>query len=331
PGIMAERYTYAASLGFCIVIITLIFRFMKVDAPAFRWKLEDYKKTRNLILVIAALFTVRTFWRTTDWKDKETLYGGDMEYLHESVKANMLYGALISKNALQANMESRVSDGKGGVQINKEKQQEAIRLFTEARSYYQKAAEMAPYYHTAWSNLGTAYFFTGETRPALSYFLKAVKIKDKYAEGWFNVGMAYDKLEMTDSAIYSFTKSIKSDSNYIESYEQLSRLRMQKQNNSAEALNVLRLAARHKPESEYPWTSMASIYLQLKDSAHFESSMEMAAQINPENLRVIGTLAQYYQGKKDFNKAQQYGSMAQALQRKQQEEQMKKQQEDLDK
>jgi tetratricopeptide (TPR) repeat protein len=325
PGIMAERFTYAASLGFCVVIVALIFRFMKVNPPDFRWKSEEYKKLRFAIVAIALLFAVRTFWRTMDWKDKETLYGHDMEYLHESVKANMLYGALVSKHALEANMQSKVSNGQGGVQIDKQKEAEAMSLFTEARGYYEAAAKMAPYYHTAWSNLGTGYFFTGETRPALSYFLKAVSIKKDYAEGWFNVGMAYDKLEMTDSAVYGFSQSIKSDSNYVESYEQLSRLRMQKQNNPEEALHLLRLAARHRPASEFPWTNMASIYLQLKDSAHYESSMEMAAKINPQNLRVIGNLAQYYQKKGDGMKFNQYRSMAEALQRKQQEEQMKQQ------
>jgi tetratricopeptide (TPR) repeat protein len=325
PGIMAERFTYAASLGFAIVVVAMIFRLMKLNVADFRWKSNDYKRVKLVIISIAVLFTVRTVWRTTDWADKETLYGHDMEYLHESVKANMLYGALVSKHALETNMQSRVSDGRGGVQINKQKQDEAMALFLEARGYYKKAAEMAPYYHTAWSNLGTGYFFTGETRMALSYFLKGVSIKDDYAEGWFNVGMAYDKLDMKDSAVYGFSKSIKSDSSYLESYEQLSRIRMQKENNPDEALRLLRLAARHKPTSESPWTNMASIYKQLNDTAHFEAAMEMAVKINPDNLRAIGVLVKYYQDTKNMEKFNYYNSIGMAVQRKQQALQKKQQ------
>lgn len=324
PGIMAERYTYAASLGFCIVLIALLARFMKVNLAEFRWRSEEFKKFRTVILVIALLFSIRTVWRNTDWYDKESLYGGDMEHLENSVKANMLYGAWVSKGALEANFKSRVSDRSGNVRIDKQKQQEAIDKFKEARIYYKRAAELAPYYHTAWSNLGTGYFFTGETRTALSYFLKGVSIKDDYAEGWYNIGMAYDKLEMLDSAAYSFSKSIKSDSNYIESYQQLSKLRMQKQNNPEEALRLLRLAARHRPTSEFPWTSMASIYLQIGDTARYESAMEMAATINPDNLRVMANLAQHYE-KRDITKFNYYASRAQALQRKEQEAQLEEQ------
>lgn len=325
PGIMAERYTYAASLGFAIVIVVLISRLMKVNLSDFRWKSEEFKSFRSVIVVIALLFSVRSVWRTEDWQDKETLYGNDMEHLTESVKANMLYGALLSKQAFEANFMSRVSDRNGGVRIDPVKQQEAKDKFLEARIYYKKAAELAPYYHTAWSNLGTGYFFAGETRMALSYFLKGVSIRDDYAEGWYNTGMAYDKLEMLDSAVYSFAKSIKSDSNYLDSYQQLSKLKMEKQNNPEEALHLLRLAAKHKPTSEFPWVSMAGIYLQMNDSARYESSMEMAAQINPNNLRVIGSLAQHYQKKNDAAKFNQYNMMARALQKKQQEEELERQ------
>ncbi len=324
PGIMAERYTYAASLGFCIVIMVMLFRFTKIDPAHFKWKLPEFSKVRFIILGITLIFSARTFLRTSDWKDKETLYGHDMEYLHESVKANMLYASLISSYALRASMESRVSDGKGGVQINPKKQQEAIQRFGESRECFKHATELAPYYFTAWSNLGTTYFFTGETKSALPYFLKSVKIKSDYAEGWYNVGMAYDKLERSDSAIYAFSQSIKSDSSYVDSYSQLSRLLNLKENNPREAVRILQLAAIHKPDSEYPWTNLAGIYLQQKDSANYEVAMKKAVQINPENLRSVGNLAQYYKLKKDFDKFNQYDLMARALEEKQQELQRKK-------
>jgi tetratricopeptide (TPR) repeat protein len=326
PGIMAERFTFAASLGFCIVIVTLIFRYLKSQPSEFRWSSEHSRKAKFIFLTIAALFAIKSFIRTEDWENKETLYGGDMETLRESVKANMLYGALISKNALEANFESHVSDGKGGQRIDKQKQQEAMALFTEARSYYKKAADLAPYYHTAWSNLGTTYFFTGDPKTALPYFLRGVKEKADYAEGWFNVGMAYDKLDNPDSAFYAFRQSIKSDSSYVASYEQLSRLIMQQDQDPQAALVLLRKAAKHKPDSEVPWMNMANIYIQLKDTASSATSLEMAARINPHNVQRLYNLADYFRVHGDVSKYNQYTSLAEA-ERKKQEKQQKKQQE----
>jgi tetratricopeptide (TPR) repeat protein len=327
PGIMAERYTYAASLGFSIVIVLMIFRLMKKNPEDFRWKSPDFSKIRFAFVAIALLMTIRTFWRTGDWENKDTLYGHDMEFLHESVKANMLYGALISKEALELNFRSRVSDGKGGVQIDQQKQQEAFSKFMEARGYYQKAAELAPYYHTAWSNLGTGYFFTGDTKTALYYFKKGVSIKGDYAEGWYNVGMAYDKLGVNDSAVYAFQKSIKSDSSYVSSYEQLSRLIMQNEKDPQKALNLLRTAARKKPDSEVPWNNMANIYFQLRDTAQAAGAMERAAEINPDNVQRLYNLAFYFQKKGDAGKFNFYYHKAEAGKKKM-EEQQKKQQEE---
>lgn len=327
PGIMAERYTYAASLGFAIVIIVLIARWMKLNVADFRWRSEDFKRFRFAIVAIALLFSILTVWRTEDWESKETLYGGDMENLTESVKANMLYGALISKKALELNFQSRVNDGRGGVRLDKVKQDSAMLRFREARGYYQKAAELAPYYHTAWSNLGTGYFFTGETRIALSYFLKGVSIKDDYAEGWYNVGMAYDKLEMSDSAIYSFKRCIKTDSAYISGYDQLSRMIMQKEKDPEKALDLLRVAARKRPDSEIPWNNMASIYLQLKDTAQSAAAMERAAEINPNNIQRLYNLAQYYKSKGNIDKFNYYYSQAEAVKKKMEKEQKKQKKE----
>lgn len=327
PGIMAERYMYAASLGFSIVIVVMIFRFMKKNPENFRWKSPDFSQVRFVFIAIALLFAIRSFWRTGDWEDKETLYGHDMEFLQESVKANMLYGALISKDALALNFQSRVSDGKGGSRIDKQKQQEAMSKFMEARTYYQKAAELAPYYHTAWSNLGTGYFFTGDTKTALYYFKKGVSIKKDYAEGWFNVGMAYDKLNMNDSAVYAFHKCIGSDSAYVSGYEQLSRLIVQKENDPQKALALLRIAARKKPDSEIPWNNMASIYLQLKDTAQGAAAMERAAEINPDNVQRLYNLAMYFQRKGDFSKYNFYMHKAEAGKKKMLEQQKKQREE----
>lgn len=321
PGIMAERYTYAASLGFCIVVIVLIARLMKVNISEFRWKSEEFKRFRLVLVALALLFAIRSIWRTEDWENKETLYGGDMAYLEESVKANMLYGAFIAKNALELNLQSRVSDGKGGYRLNEEKQQQSFIRWAEARTYYGKAAELAPYYHTAWSNLGTTYFFVGETETALRYFKKGVSIKDDYAEGWFNIAMAYNRLEKTDSAIYAFNKCILVDSAYISGYDELSKVILQKEKDPEKALVLLRVAARKKPDSEVPWNSMANIYMLLKDTAQCVAAMERAAEINPDNVQRLYYLSQYYKMKQNIIKFNYYNSRAEAGRKKMLEEQ----------
>lgn len=310
PGLMAERFMYSTSLGFCIVLVWLLFRLTKTDPAAFRWKNADQKLIRFILLSIAFLFTLRSWVRNEDWEDKLTLYSHDIEYTHESAKANMLLASLQSKNAMEARLMARDLMQRGDKAGFQQKYLEAQTLFEDARTHFRKAGEIAPYYHTAWSNLGTTFFFLERpgdssqamTDSALVYFLKSIRIKPNYSEGLFNVAMAYERLGHTDSAIYYFRKSIASDSGYVNSYDQLSRIMVEKQNNPKGALDLLRIASKKKPDSEAPWNAIAKVYLQTGDTAAAAGATEMAAEINPANTQRLYNLSMYYRAHGDFIK-----------------------------
>ncbi|HEU4718878.1 MAG TPA: tetratricopeptide repeat protein [Bacteroidia bacterium] len=317
PGIMAERYTYASSLGFCIVVIFLVFKWTKLAPENFRWKAPAYSRARFILVGIAVLFAVRSIGRNEDWEDKETLYGGDMETLHESAKANMLYGALLSSRAMGLHLDANQKQAMGNDQQAKQEEAESRRMFIESRIYYRQATNIADYYHTAWSNLGTTYFFVDQPDSAIPYFRRAVKIRPDYTEGLFNLGMAYDKTGKLDSAIYFFSSCIKNDSTYMQGYEQWARVKMQEENDPQGALALLHTAARKKPDSEVPWNNIATIYLQQHDTASAAGAMEMAAQINPSNIQRLANLARYFQMHQNIMKYNQYQSMYEEEMRKQ--------------
>lgn len=327
PGLMAERFVYAASLGFCVVLVWLVFRLLKLDPAGFRWKLDTYKTAQYLFTGLALVFTVQCWSRNEDWEDKMTLYSHDIRYTGESAKANMLLGSLLSMKAMQRRLAARNYRQQGNQYARDTAYANAKKLFEEARGYYAKAGEIAPYYHTAWSNLGTTYFFlesetdtTHEmTRQALFYFKRSIKEKPNYSEGLFNTAMAYDRLGESDSAVYYFGLSIASDSTYMSSYEQMSRVLFQQQNKPEEALDLLRKGARKNPESEVPWNNIASIYLQMKDTVSGAAAMEMAAQINPGNVQRLSNLAEYFRRKGDATKYSYYVSLARQQQELQQQ------------
>jgi protein O-mannosyl-transferase len=294
PGLMAERFTYASSLGFCICLVWFVFYVFKLATQNFSWKSTESYKVKLVLISVAALFTLRCWIRNTDWENKQTLYGNDMQHLHESAKANMLYGALVSVDAMKLHLEATNMKKQGYDQQSKQKEAESRRLFVDARQYYRQATVIAPYYHTAWGNLGTTYFFTDINDTALSLFLRSVKENPKYTEGHFNVGMAYDKGGNKDSAIFYFRKSISVDSSYVSSYEQLARITLKQDSNFVGAIDLLKLAAQNNPDSEVPWNNMAAMYMEQKDTATAAVMMEQSARINPSNLQRLYNIAMYY-------------------------------------
>jgi tetratricopeptide (TPR) repeat protein len=278
-------------------------------------------------VVIVIVFTVLCWSRNEDWENKEMLYAHDIEYIHESAKANMLLGALRAKAAMERRLAARSYKEKGMQYAFDTAYASAKRLFEESRGYYKKATEVAPYYYTAWSNLGTTYFFLETdadtanelTKQALVYFKKSIALKPNYSEGLFNTAMSYERLGDIDSAIYYFNRSISSDSAYFSSYEQLSRIYLQHRNQPDKAMGVLQTAAQKKPDSDAPWNAIGNLYLQLKDTASAAGAFEMAARINPNNPQRLYNLAGYFYKKGNMEKFNYYNGLFKELQEKMQQ------------
>src|SRR5258708_3468860 len=91
---MADRFLYAPSLGFCIVLVFLLARVLRLDLKA---PIESRTWSANpvfigvvaLLLVASALLT----WsRNPDWKNDTTLFAADSRHSPNSPRAHFRYG-----------------------------------------------------------------------------------------------------------------------------------------------------------------------------------------------------------------------------------------------
>lgn len=318
PGIMAERFATIASIGFCIAAVDFLFRLYKMKHEDAEWKSAAFSKLRTVILIVVAVYSIRTIVRNEAWENKEVLYRNDVELAPESAKINMLLGSLLSSQGAQANLEAQQllmqaqqlmmqGNSAGAQQAQQaaiEKKKIAMGLFKESRDYYAVATEVFPDYYTAWSNLGTAFYFTQDYRNGIPHFKKALEIKKDYAEGYFNIGMSYEQLSLKDgkvrdsvlldSCVWYFNEGLKYSPEYVNSADQLSRVYMTHFNDSGAAFTVLRKAMKANPKSDVPYNSMANIYLQLRDTATAAALMEQAAVVNPDNVNRLEKLSNYF-------------------------------------
>jgi tetratricopeptide (TPR) repeat protein len=103
--IMAERFLYLSSIGFCAVMAVLLLalserlasptRVNNRFAPVLRWALP--------IVLIAAL-GIRTLQRNSDWQDDVALWKSTVAASPESYKAHMTYGNTILADAERNNV-----------------------------------------------------------------------------------------------------------------------------------------------------------------------------------------------------------------------------------
>lgn len=333
PGIMAERFVYSASLGFSIAVVDLVFRAFKKLPADFDWKSKATANIKYVLVGVAVVFSIRTIARNEVWEDKETLYRNDVEIAPKSAKVNMLLGSLLSSKGAKLNYESQrhmqmaqqlAAYGRqqeAAIQQDSSRllRDQAYALFREARLYYTQATTEYSDYYTAWSNLGTAYYFTREYRSGIPFFKRALSIKDDYAEAYFNLGMSYEQLAkkenntidtmLLDSSFYWFRLGLMKDSTYVSTADQLSRILYTYHNDSVGAMNVLNKAAVDNPKSAVPWNAMSSIYFQSKDTASGVVALEMAAKLDPDNFNRLGNLSNYFYKKGNMEKANYYKAL----------------------
>ncbi|GAB4138638.1 MAG: hypothetical protein Fur0041_13650 [Bacteroidia bacterium] len=315
PGLMGERFAYVASLGACVAAVWLIFHLLKTDLRSFSWNEKTTTKARNIFIALIALYSIRSIVRNEAWENKETLYRNDIEYAGNSAKQNMLLGSLLSSMGAEANFEARGLAQQGNSMMAGQRKEESKKLFFEAREYYKTATAISESYHTAWSNLGTTYYFVGDYRNGIPFFKKSISINPKYTEAYFNLGMSYDQLKLKDSSVFYFRQAIRTDSTYTPAYEQLGRVLISNDSNYTAAIQLYLTAARKKPDAESPWNSIASAYMSMGDTAKAAEATEKAASINPKNIQRLYNLAEYYRSHGNNEKYNYYSALFSEQQR----------------
>jgi hypothetical protein len=154
--IMAERFLYAPSLGYCLAIG------IGVEILARRGHTERMTTFVLLGMVLAA-FSVRTVVRNGDWKDEKTLFQRDIKYSPQSAKIYQIVGFQIFQ------------DGK----------------FGEAVHYLEKATEIYPTHEATWVMLGETYELLGRQGEALDAYGHAVQVKPNYQLPYFRMSLLY--------------------------------------------------------------------------------------------------------------------------------------------
>lgn len=278
PGLMGERFVFAASLGYCILLTLALQKIYSV----LRSKSKDV--FNPLIVLVLAGYALLSFNRSKVWKNKETLYSSDMKTLENSAKANLLYGSLLSEQALK--------------ERDKVKMEKAI-------YHLKRTTEIVPGYSLAWENLGVLYYFNGDLKNAFSCLNTAI-IKDTLnAKVYFDKAVIFESMNNVTISEKYYLLSLKKDPSYIPAYLKFMNL-LERRSQTNKAFAVGRIGATQEKSTDLIYSEMVRIALLQKDTLSVIDYSEKAAAINPENKTRIQTLENYFRAKGDPAKAEFY-------------------------
>jgi tetratricopeptide (TPR) repeat protein len=265
-GIVAERYIFNASFGFCIVLAYFLLKFTKVNFESTSKRVSVNSTFIMASVIILLLFTGQTISRNSDWKDSITLLKHDMQYLDNSVKAHEAMGASLMKESNFA-----------------KNQAERNQLVNEAVAHYERAIAIHPGFAMGNNNLGAFYSnLYNDCNKAIPYFLKALETDSAFGEAYINLGLCYTKLNKPAEAIKHLQHGVNLEQGrFLVSYTTLIALYFQN-GELEQSKRVLAEAVKFFPGSEVPYREMATQYLQKKDTLEAINYFEPALRIKAD-------------------------------------------------
>lgn len=298
-GIVADRFLHGPSIGFAMVLAGLLFLIFKTDVTTENYKALP-KKLKYTFFIILVLYSIKTISRNEDWKDEMTLFNRDIQYLHNSVKANDILAQTIMDRIMMNNPQRFTF-------------QQLKPSLDSVLRYFKRTIELFHNNPKAMNNIANLYLnFYNKPDSAMYYLQEAYKLKPQSFEITFNLGMAYDLLRNNTLAIRFYTKALEMDKSYPKLWHIIINYYFL-HNNPDSAKYYAERMLKYDTISDVAYTSIGYYYLLQKDTATAVKYWEKAFERNPNNKQRAITLGQYFLSKKDSVKAGFYFARARAL------------------
>lgn len=261
---MSERFLFMPSVGFCLVVISLLFPLREVI-------IEKERNQKNKILlgilgIILLLFSVKTIHRNFAWKDNFTLFTTDIQ---------------VSKNS--AKLRNSVGGELSAVAIKLQDSNQTTAMLQEAVGHLKEAIKIHPTYKNAYLLLGNAHNYLKKYEEAITYYDQALKLDPSYSDAYNNRGITY-----RDAGLFygqqqgDLNKSIQylveAQKVLPDDYETVFGLGVAQgmSGNITQAITLFSKATQLQPNSAAAWRNLGNAYMNAGDTENGTIALQKA-------------------------------------------------------
>ncbi|MEO8086988.1 MAG: tetratricopeptide repeat protein [Bacteroidota bacterium] len=312
--VMAERFLYAASLGFCLALPVLFFKLIKKDPK----KLNVYNRktffsaTKPVSLIIFSmliLYSAKTISRSNDWKSNLILLKNDVKNSPNSARIRyalgaelLLKGAMKEKDPLKKNalLDESITQLSRGVEIlptygeafydlglaynEKGLGQNAVSAFESAKQ--SKKWDEAEFYVSS----GLAYGSAGRYEDAFKDFAHAISMSDTLKEAYSNWGNYLTELGRVNEAVEKLDKAITLDPEYVAAWYNKGNA-IARAGDYNQALAIYQKVLSLDPDYSDAMMNIGNCYAAMKDIPKSIEWYEKVLAIDPGNVKASQNLA----------------------------------------
>ncbi|MBX2910260.1 MAG: glycosyltransferase family 39 protein [Chitinophagales bacterium] len=189
PGMMADRFLFVPSLGFCLLLAYAILKICKQNmgknSAVLNWQ-TIAPKLKYSVLTILLAYSALTIARNNDWENELTLFTADINHLEASAQANNLYALALMKYS-----------------FNETNPTEAIKMRQTAELHFKKSITIFPKFFNSQYDLARTQSILGEYEEAEKSFVKAAKIDTSFPDAWLQaIDIAMSQHRYNDAIQY---------------------------------------------------------------------------------------------------------------------------------
>ncbi|MBN4081752.1 tetratricopeptide repeat protein [bacterium AH-315-C07] len=320
--IMAERFLFIPSLGFCICLGLLIAKICKIP-----WKSNSSSIPNKSVFGIMALvliaYSYQTFSRSLDWKDTMTLFSKDVTTATDNARVHFNLGReyailapkdkvnseTVYKKAIDELNKSLAIDAKfydarfllGVVYANMKDYKNAVNNYSAAAAINPEQTEPTNSVETALLNLGINYENMGDFESAIKAYLKLIVYKPKYRPiqkqnlmyAYNNLGNAYNNLKDYTNAAKYCTKAIQLNPKYTRAYFNLGNA-LVNSGNHTEAIANYKKVIQLDPKNGDVYNNLGIAYLNNQSYQEAVKALLNATTFDPDNASAFNNLGIAY-------------------------------------
>ena len=224
--LMAERYLYLPSVGFCLILGYLFYRLYNANVKGIlpkHWK----KGVLTVLILLLLTYGTLTYQRNFDWRNDKTLWEKTLEKNPNSARA---YDTLGSFYTDQGNAEKALTYFQKAIQLNPKNYKTYTNLgvvyghlgdYEKAEEALQYSIENLPNYYPAYDRLAIIYLRQKKYDEALKLLEAGTIIEPTYYKYYNTFGMILGQLGNFKDSIENFERSIELNHLYPDAYYNL--------------------------------------------------------------------------------------------------------------
>lgn len=219
-GLMAERYLYIASIGYCLVLAFTLDKLIR-STKSTRIKYQIY----FVFIVIAILYSFRSWARIGDWQNSVTLWSKELEIAPQSILAHHNLGVgYMERGEFEKSLPYfEYAAVNNYAKIPKIYQSLGIayqrtKRFDDAEREFQQALSLDAENNSLLIDLGRVYADQARFNEAIEILRRAIESDNYGFQAHFELGQVYLKINALDEAIKEFEAVIELNNLHMQAY-----------------------------------------------------------------------------------------------------------------